>query len=387
MPDRNAGRIRVLHLGSPTGLYGAERWILALARHLPAARVDSWVGVIKDAPGLEAPLCTHAAQLGLRAVSFEAHGRLSLAAIGQIRRFIRGHQIHILHTHGYKTDFVGCLAARGTSCKTMATPHGWGASPGIRMRLYEALDRVMLQFADAVVPLSAELLEGLSRLPRMDGRLHFIPNGVDLMEVDAAGEPSQLLESRRASGEVIIGYVGRLDRGKRLDTLIRAFHLLPLHRKYLCVIGEGPERRRLEQLAAAILAPGQVDFLGFREDRIRLLRSFDLFVLPSEHEGMPRCLMEAMSVGVAAVAADIPGCRELMDGNANGLVFRPGDHADLSRQMLRLGEDPDLRKQLARKGREHVRRRYSAQAMADSYFALYERVLLPLRVRSEVVGI
>lgn len=373
--ERN--RIRVLHLGSPTGIYGAERWILALARYLPVTSVESWVGVIEDAPDQDAPLCRRAAQLGLRTQVFAADGRLSLPAIGQIRSFIREHGIHVLHTHGYKTDIIGCLAAWGTSCRLIATPHGWGASPGIRMHLYEALDRVMLQFADAVVPLSAELVAGLRRVPRMRRRLHFIPNGVDLTEVDAAAGPCELLEARQARGEFVIGYIGRLDSGKRLDTLIRAFHLLPLARKHLCVIGEGPERRGLEVLAAALLQPGQAAFLGFREDRMTFLRSFDLFVLPSAREGMPRCLMEAMSAGIAAIATDIPACRELMDGNANGLVFRPGDYIELSRQMLRLAEDPALRERLARSGREHVRRLYSAKAMADSYCALYQRILGP----------
>lgn len=378
MSEGERHRIRVLHLGSPTGLYGAERWILALARYLPVTDVESWVGVIEDAPDQDAPLCRHASRLGLRTQVFAAHGRLSLAAIGQIRSFMREQRIQVLHTHGYKTDIIGCLAARGTSCKVIATPHGWGASPGVRMHLYEGLDRLMLRLADAVVPLSTEMVERLRRLPGMQGRLHFIPNGVDLAEVDSPAGPCELLEERRAGGELVIGSVGRLDRGKRLDTLIRAFHLLPLPRKHLCVIGEGPERRRLESLAAALVEPGEVTFLGFRDDRIGFLRSFDVFVLPSEREGMPRCLLEAMAAGIAAIAADIPGCRELMDGNANGLLFRPGDAVGLSRQMLRLAEDPALRERLARRGREHIRRLYSAKAMADSYCELYERLLGPI---------
>ena len=134
MPVVDNSRIRVLHLGSPTGLYGAERWILALAGHLPADRVESWIGAIRDAPDLEAPLCRVAAQMGFPTRVFTAYGRFSVAAIGQIRRFIREKQISVVHTHGYKTDIIGYLAARGTDCRTMATPHGWRASPGMRLR-------------------------------------------------------------------------------------------------------------------------------------------------------------------------------------------------------------------------------------------------------------
>lgn len=372
-PDER--RIRILHLGSPTGLYGAERWILALVRHLPAARIESWVGAIKDAPDLDVPLCRAAGELGFRTQVFTAYGKLSLAAIKQIRSFIRDEGISVVHTHGYKTDIIGYLAARGTSCATVATPHGWGATPGMRLRIYEALDRLVLRRSDAVVPLSAELRDGLSPLWGMRSRLHYVPNGVDLSEVDAASEPAELLEPRRVRGELIIGYIGRLDAGKRLDTLVRAFHLLPMDRKHLCVVGEGPERGKLEQLAASLIRPDQYAFLGFRDDRMALLKSFDLFVLPSEREGIPRCLMEAMSAGVASIATDIPGCRELIDGDSTGLLFRPGDHPTLSGLLLRLAEDAALRVSLARAGREHVRGKYSAQAMADRYFALYEQLL------------
>jgi glycosyltransferase involved in cell wall biosynthesis len=364
--------IRVLQIGNPTGLYGAERWILALITHLPPRQIESWVAVIKDAPDLTAPVCTAAAQRGFRTHVIESYGKLSRSAIGQLRDFIRTHDIDIVHTHGYKTDLIGRLAVRGTPCKAVATPHGWGATPGLRLKLYEALDRVALRFFDAVVPLSRAMFDGLSHFGLRHDRLHLIENGVDLAEIDAAGPVPGDLAMVKAGGALIIGYVGRLDRGKRVDTLIQAMHALPIAKKYLCLVGEGPERPALEQFASRLLEPTQYKFMGFRNDRIALMRGFDVFVLPSMHEGIPRCLMEAMAAGVPAIASDIPGCRELILDRKTGFLFPAGQAVELTRQLHEVLVDPELRERLGRSGQTHIRTHFSAQVMARQYTTLYE---------------
>lgn len=368
--------IRVLQLGSPTGLYGAERWILALIGHLPRPQIECWVGSIKDSPDLAVPLCGAAAQAGFRTHVFESYGRLSRSAIKQIREFILANEIDILHTHGYKTDIIGVLAVRGTGCKIVATPHGWGASHGLRLKLYEKLDRVALRFFDTVVPLSREMFEGLQFLKRTSTKLRLIENGVDLAEIDLNRSIASDLISVKARGATIIGYVGRLERGKRLDTLIRALHRLPVQDKYLCIVGEGPERAALEALARSLLDAHQYQFMGFRGDRIEIVRGFDVFVLPSGSEGVPRCLMEAMAVGVASIATDIPGCRELVIEGKTGLLFPVGSETKLVTQLQKLVDCPDRRVRIARTGEAHVRTQFSARLMAGRYKEVYEGLVV-----------
>ncbi|MCF8114268.1 MAG: hypothetical protein K9K21_10515, partial [Desulfotignum sp.] len=100
--------IRVLQLGSPAGLYGAERWILALVRHLDPAKVTSVVGVIKDFSGpTDPPLVREAAALGFHTVMIDAPGRINLSAVRRLRQYIFANKIDILHTHWYKTDMIG----------------------------------------------------------------------------------------------------------------------------------------------------------------------------------------------------------------------------------------------------------------------------------------
>lgn len=109
-------RIRVLHLGSPTGLYGAERWILALVNNMDRTRVESAVAVIRDDPNLGADLCTEAGRQGFRTHVFEARGKVNWSAVRMLKGYLQAERIDVLHTHGYKTDVIGLLAARGTAC-------------------------------------------------------------------------------------------------------------------------------------------------------------------------------------------------------------------------------------------------------------------------------
>lgn len=362
-------------MGSPTGLYGAERWILALIKHLPPSEVESFVGVIKDSSELETPLCTVASKLGFQAHVIEAYGKLSRSAIGKLRRLLLEHQIDILHTHGYKTDLIGVLAVRGTPCKTLSTPHGWSVNAGFKLQVYEALDRLSFLFMDAVAPLSRDLFDGLESLPGLKRKLHLIENAVDLSEIDAPGETPDVLHRWRQEGRAVIGYIGQLITRKRIDTLIEAFHALDIPNKQLCLIGDGPQRQELEALSERLGEGRNVAFLGFRGDRIDFLKGFDIFVLPSELEGIPRCLMEATGAGVAVIASDIPGCREVVISEQTGLLVPPGDAEALSRQMSRLIESQTLRDRLARAGAERTRQRYSADAMAGAYTQIYRAMI------------
>jgi glycosyltransferase involved in cell wall biosynthesis len=375
-PEREPTRpIRVLQLGSPTGMFGAERWILALAKHLPPAQVRTTIGVIQDSGTATPDLCVHAAALGFDTVSIHAPGKLSGAAVPRLRALIRERGIDILNTHFYKSTILGAIAVRGTPCSLVATPHGWSADAGLKLQAYEWLDRIAFGFADAVSPLSPELERGLRRLPWVAPRLHPIRNGVDLSEVSASTRIDDEVAAVRRDGGFAVGYVGQLISRKRLDTLIDAFASLDVPGKRLFIVGDGPQRPELEARARDAGIAEAVRFLGFREDRLALLRGFDAIVLPSSLEGIPRCLMEAMAAGVAMVSSDIEGSRELVIHERTGLLFETGRSDALAACLTRLANDRELRARLAQAARHRVDTEFSATKMAERYVNLYRSVL------------
>jgi glycosyltransferase involved in cell wall biosynthesis len=365
--------VKILQLGGPMGLYGAERWILALIRNTFRPHIEFTVGAIKDSPGGEPPLCLAAHSMGFATQVFEGFGRLSIRAIGQIRRFVVANRIDVIHTHGYKSDVIAAIAARGTPCRIVSTPHGWSTRAGLKLRAYEALDRLVLGFFDAVAPLSRELYDGLARIPWIQRKLTFIPNAVDLAEIDSTPSLAPLVARSKAAGHRVVGFVGQLIPRKRLGTLIRAVAQLP-EDIALFIVGDGPQRAELEHFTAQIGVANRVTFLGFRDDRLALMRGFDVFVLPSELEGIPRCLMESMALGTPVVATTIPGCRSLIEPGTTGELFEVGDVEGLRSAIDRLLSDQERRQRIAANAREYIRKEFSAAAMSERYADLYFRL-------------
>jgi glycosyltransferase involved in cell wall biosynthesis len=364
--------IRVLQLGSPNGLFGAERWILALARHLPADSIETIVGVIQDVEGAsEAPLLAEARSLGMETLSITAPGRVNAASVRALRAMLRERRIDVLHTHFYKSTIVGALAVRGTDCRLLATPHGWNTGAGVKLQAYEWAERVAFGWADAIAPLSADLERGLRRLPWVRGRLTLISNGVDLDEVGASSAVEASVQAARSAGEFVVGYIGQLIERKRVDTLIDAFASLRVDARRLFIVGDGDQRARLEARAAERGVGDRVHFTGFRDDRLELLRGFDALVLPSTLEGIPRCLMEAMAAGVAVVATNIPGTRDLVVDRQSGLLFPVGDSRGLAAALEAVQGDAGLRTRLVTVGSARVNEHFSARAMATRYARLF----------------
>lgn len=366
--------IRVMQLGSPMGLYGAERWILALVRHLDPAEVESIVSVIRDDSALSAGLCDQANALGFRTEIFEAYGRVNWSAVSQLRKYLLGNGVQILHTHGYKTDIIGLLATWRTPCRLVSTPHGWSVQAGIMLRLYESIDRAVFPLFDAVAPLSEAIFDDLKSLPGLRKKLHLIRNAVDVSEIDAVTSVAAEIAKWKTDGQFVLGYIGQIIPRKCLTVLLEAFARLATPRKKLAILGEGSQRDELERLAISLGIRDDVAFFGFRKDRLTFLRGFDVFVLPSRLEGIPRCLMEAMAARIPVVASDIPGCTDLINHGHTGLLFQLGNVESLLGCLTKCMEQ-HVRFQLGQRGRDFVVANYSAALMARQYQSLYRELV------------
>ena len=368
--------IKVLHLGSPSGLYGAERWIISLISHLDSVRIESLVGAVNDGGYDDVPLCRMAQSRGFESVVIQGHGKVNLGAVRELRQFLIANRIDILHTHFYKADLIGLLAARSTNCLVMTTPHGWAVRPSPSLWVYERLTKLSFSFMDAVVPLSTGLMQSLKWTPGLSGKLTLIENAVDLSEAKQDCALDAELAALRASGKFILGYVGRLDAGKDLETLLRAMAGDHHPQWHAVLVGAGEHGDQLRALVAELGVADRVTFTGYREDRMTFLKGFDVFVLPSLSEGTPRCLMEAMAAGIPIVASDIPGCRNLVDGSSTGLLFPVGDERALRERVVELSESAERRASIVDSARQFIEAKFSCERMAREYELLYENLIL-----------
>ncbi len=189
--------------------------------------------------------------------------------------------------------------------------------------------------------------------------------------------PAEAPRSRDANSPVTIGTVGRLVAQKDQRTLIEALPAVLARcaqRPFVCqVIGDGEMRAELESRVRQLGLQPYVIFLGQRADAIDLMRQFDVFVFPSAWEGVPTVLLEAIALGVPAVATDAPGTRDVI-GAEHALLTPPGDAAALADAIAAALNNPERSRQRA-VAAQSLLPRYTIEAAAAACAERYRAML------------
>ena len=249
---------------------------------------------------------------------------------------------------------------------------------GVVSRLFYRLWAIALARYDAVVIFSKQQQQILSRYGVAAERIHIIPNGVDT----AVFRPGPSSYKQELEADILIVYCGRLDPEKNVAVLLEVFRGLP--KPAPCktvVVGNGVEFDRLRQQHEG----DGVVFTGLMSDTesvLRILQGGDIFVLPSEVEGLSIAMLEAMACGMATIATDVGADGEALEGA--GIIIDPDClSGQLGLALKLLIESPHLRHALGRKARRRVASRYSLQRNIDQLLGLYEGLLATRRSERE----
>jgi len=308
----------------------------------------------------------------------------SLQLLKAFYRHFRRQGVDTLHTHGYKENVLAGIAA-----KLASVPHAVQTIHGLqeRMRGWERAKlgayawmnrRVARWAAQGVIGVSEEITAVMKRaLPR--NPVVCIHNGIDVKKI----RPTvSALQKRQQLGipenALVIGVVGRLVPVKSIDCLLRAMSLLrqdldavPLR---LFIVGDGPLRSTLESLAREVAIDRQTLFLGMRDDVYDLMNLFDIYALPSLHEGIPMALLEAMALGRPVVASRVGGIPEVMTDGAEGKLVPAQEVAALTQALKTLALSRPLREQMGESARARVARccenKLTAARVRDFYWSL-----------------
>jgi phosphatidyl-myo-inositol alpha-mannosyltransferase len=257
----------------------------------------------------------------------------------------------VVHVHEPAVPWVGLAAATAGVAPTVGTFHAWSD----RSRLYglsrPVTRRVLDRLAGAIAVSDAAAAYHAGALGRPVNTFRVVPNGVDVARF-ADAEP---FSEHRDPDRPALLFVGRLERRKGLEPLIRAFTRLKSDRPdlRLLVVGDGPERERCAQLLSPRLRE-DVTFLGrvAHEDLPRWYATADLYVAPSlGGESFGIVLLEAMAAGRPIVASDIPGYRSVATDGRQGRLVPPGDPVALAHAITALLDNAALRAAAADEGR------------------------------------
>lgn len=365
--------MKILQLISSSGCYGAENVLLNLVGIDSQSRAQNLLATFHNRHNPNLELYQRARERGISAEEIVCRGRADWRALMQLRRLLRAESIDIVHTHGYKADLYGYLAARLEAKPVIATCHNW-LDHGAKLTAYNRLDRFVLQSFDAVAAVSEPIARQLVASGVPAGRIAVVANGIDIRAFDPRTRKSALPESK----DLVIGAVSRLELQKGFEHLLNAFPTVrqsfPSAR--LLIVGEGPDRGRIEELIKQRGLHNAVTLAGQQTDMPTVYASMDLFVLPSLNEGLPMTLLEAMAASKPIIATRVGAIPKVISHRTTGLLVEPADSVGLASAITLLLSDRSLRLQQAQNARSHVERCYSAEAMAQSYHAMYTNVLL-----------
>jgi glycosyltransferase involved in cell wall biosynthesis len=308
-------------------------------------------------------------------------------SVRRLTSIIRDVRPHILHTHTAKAGAIARAAALVSGDArppiVVHTFHGHvlkGYFDPARTAVFREVERALARSSDVLVAVSPEVRDELVDAGvAPPEKFAVIRLGIPLEE--RLGDSTATLDYRRLYGisddAFVVGWVGRMTGVKDTDAvleIVRAARRLGVD-AILVMVGDGPDRDRLEGRAHELGIARSTYFVGYQPEVAGYYRLFDAFLLPSVNEGTPVSAIEALASGTPVVATRVGGVPDVVRDGADGLLFEPGDVEAAASRLAGLASDPSLRERLGAAGRERVLARYSVARLVDDVDRLYRSLL------------
>ncbi len=357
--------VRELHQG------GTERQMTEVALGLDRARFEPHVGTFRP-QGMRGDELRAAAVPIVHFPVYSFQSPAALAGVWQLTRYIRHHNIHLVHSFDAPlTAYAMPVIRYFTSAIAVSSQRGHrDLTPELR-RLVRWTDRMV----DGIVVNCEYLKLHLIKDEEVTERLvHVCYNGIDLQQFCPAPSirPRSLPEDA-----LVIGVVCGLRPEKGLLTLVDAFaRVRPLRQQMkLVFVGSGPVLPELQTRAKETGIFADCIWEPATAEVAKWLRTFDIFVLPSLSEALSNSLMEAMACGCPVIASCVGGNPELVRDGERGILFEPRNVGALAEALRRLIEDPLLRNTLGCNGERFIRHGFSRAASGNRMAEIYEELL------------
>ena len=294
-----------------------------------------------------------------------------LASVRALRAHMRADPPDLIHVHSAVAGVVARLAGKLSQTPVVYTVHGFGFKPQapllVRANAWLA-EALLAAWTTRMVCVSEHEKTLAAQLPMDPARASVIPNAI----ADVVWHSPQRVP------EPSLVMVARMAPPKRHDLLLQALALLAQDglRPATRLLGDGPQRAEHQRLASQLDLP-HVTFSGDVHNVPEQLAQHQVFVLLSDHEGLPMSLIEAMRAGMAIVATRLPGVEELLTHNESALLV-PNDPFEIAQALRCLLQDAPLRQRLAQAARARYDARHRPEAMAAQLLQVYEEApLLP----------
>ena len=361
--------LRILQISSAETFGGGERYVADLANGLHERGQEIYAAV-----RARAALIEHLRVPKERIVTLTLRDGLDVPSAQALERYVRKHQIDVVHAHMERDYPLAAYAAR-RNAKFIATRHLLFPLSPLNSQALASAHRVI-----AVSNATARYLRA-QRIVSED-RIAVVHNGVDLHRFARALNGFDRAEFLRRKGLppdcVLVGSIGELRKLKRHDDFIQAAAIVAQQfpDAYFVLAGveptkSGEVRKQLEELVTQFRFKDRFHFLGWLDDAEQWLGAMDVFVSASETESFGLAIAEAMAAETAVVATKTDGAQEVLEDQKTGLLIEIGNIAQLAVAVSSLIIQPRRQKQLAARAKESVAAKFSLQRMVDEIQRLY----------------
>lgn len=335
------------------------------------------VTVCYNTPG---PLVDSFKAMDIRLFHLSPKARIDPFLLAQLSGLMKREKPDLVHTHLFKSDFHGRLAARLAGVPSVvSTLHNndvWARQFPLG-QIYGATAR----FADALIAVSQEVKQYHLRYTGVpEHKIVTIENGVDLKRFSNLdnGQSAKLRKEFNIDDSApLFGIIGRLvpqkDHFLFLKAAVDILEKAPSSR--FLVVGDGELRSAIEEEAKRLSLLPALIFTGIRRDIPEILNAIDVLVFSSKWEGLPVTLLEGMAASRPVVSTAVDGVRDVIKDGITGILVPAGNYSALAQACLKLVDDIDLRKKMGSAGRELVSEKYSVDSMINQIADLYGRLL------------
>lgn len=356
-------KLRVLIVDLSARFGGSNARVLGLMQALP--RGVTALGTLQNSPGFE-----QAHQMGLEVYGI-ARNKFDPRIAVRLNRIVRRNGFQVLDAQNSQSKFWATLTSGMTGAALVSTLNSWYESEhsgGLKGRVYQGLERATSGRTSVFIAVSEDIRHRLLQEGEPQEKVFLVPNAapdkIESVRVDA-----QWL--REAFGfpanAVVCSAVGRLEWAKGYKYLVQAIALHPDDRLHCVILGSGSEQMELESLIHEHSLQSRVILAGFRspDEVFRIVKSSDVFVMPSLSEGTPISILEAAILETPIVASQVGGIPQLIKNGEHALLVEPGDVKQLSEALAYVAGHPDKTAEMARKAKAHVAINFSRKAQVS----------------------
>ncbi|MEK6249329.1 MAG: glycosyltransferase [Planctomycetales bacterium] len=362
---------RILQIIPSLDRAGAEKQLTLLASRLPRDEVDGHA----CAQTCGGPSEKDLPEAGISVQLIGKHWKVDPVAFWKLLELVRKLQPDLVQTWLFSANAYGRAAARLAGVRSIVASEQCADSWKGWHQL--ATDRLLAAHTSKIVVNGSGVRDFYIANGIDPEKIALIPNGIAPHQPGDRTREQILAELSLPADAKLVGAIGRLWPQKRIRDVIWAGELLTVVRDdvHVIIIGDGPERHRLERFRNNVQLRGRVHFLGHRNDVPQWIEHFDAVWLASAYEGLPNVIMEAMAAGVPVVATDIPGNRDLVVHNKTGYLYPVGDRAALAGWTNQLLENRDEAQSMGSAAQEALAGNYEIQSMVDQHADLYRELL------------